>query len=198
MATADVITLDRPGAAERLTVNKRELARLLKCSLPTLDRLIDDNPDLPIERRGSNGVEWEFDPEAVVGFIADRREAEKQAGAARSELLRQFTLPFEQTEPEGARDLSPSERKNLADALSKERKLAIEAGLLVTTASVRQGLGDAFKLLGRHLDGLPQQLGRRHHLPDAVVREMVAQIADARRQFVRELEALIVEEPDAA
>ncbi|HZL59173.1 MAG TPA: hypothetical protein VFC38_05690 [Stellaceae bacterium] len=44
-----------------ITVNKGELARILTCSLPTIEALINRYPDMPILQRGSNGVEWQFD-----------------------------------------------------------------------------------------------------------------------------------------
>ena len=74
-----------------VAVNKKELARALGCALPTLDKLIDRYPDFPIERRGHEGVGYEFDPVKVDAFLTDQREAEAAAAADRMDLLSGMT-----------------------------------------------------------------------------------------------------------
>lgn len=194
MTPADV--LDRGtgggGAGDDLRVNKRELARILGVSLPTMDALIDRYADLPIERRGSNGVEWQFDAAKVVAFIDGKKRAEAEQLQQRSEFLKQFTLPMDATAPEeslGA--VSASQRKQIAEALRIERQLARESGLLVSTAEIRQKLAAPVAQFGRFLDNLPQQLGRRFNLPDEVVRAMRDMLDDQRRVFVRDLSAVL-------
>lgn len=196
--TAD--TLERePAAGEDLRVNKRELSHVLGVSLPTIDNLIDRYPDLPIAQRGSNGVPWEFDAAAVVAFLAEKRRHEAEQLQAKSEFLRQFTLPMDETAPEESRGaVSASQRKQIAEALRIERKLAMESGLLVPTSEIRQALTPAFANLGRFLETLPQQLGRRFNLPDEVVRAMREAIDDGRREFVRAAGSLLKRDADAA
>src|SRR5690242_3110714 len=108
---------ERVDSDGRLIVNKRELARrVLDCSLPTLNELIERYPDFPVERRGSNGVEWLFDADRVVDFLRAKREAEARASEERNALFAQFRLPIDEVAPEGADELSPAQRAALAKA----------------------------------------------------------------------------------
>src|SRR5690348_9520844 len=132
---------ERGDSDGRLIVNKRELARrVLECSLPTLNELIERYPDFPVERRGSNGVEWEVDADRVIEFLRSKREIEARASEERNTLFAQFKLPIDDVAPEGAGELSPSQRASLARARLAERKLALEAGMLVPVTDVRQAL----------------------------------------------------------
>lgn len=180
------------AAPERLVVNKRELARrILECSLPTLNELIERYPDFPIERKGSNGVEWEFDADGVVAFLAAKREAEARASDERNTLFAQFKLPIDEVAGEGAAELSPAQRAQLATARLKERKLAVEAGMLVSVAEVRQSLHVALARFGKFLDVLPKQVGTQHNLPEEVQRSMRGRLDDERRRFVAEIQAFL-------
>lgn len=180
----------------RLFVNKRELAKLLRCSIPTLDKLIDDNADFPVEHRGSNGVEWQFDADTVCQFIQAKRTAEAQQYKERSELFGQISLPIEDA-PAGGGALTPTQRMNLARARMAERKLAMESGLLVSTAEMRQVLMISIAKFGRFLDTLPAQLGRRHGLPEEVVRAARQYIDEQRRLFVKEMQEALREDENA-
>lgn len=183
------LTAERPDG--RILANKRELARILRCSLPTLAKLIDDNPDFPVVGRGSNGVEWQFDAERVIEFIREKRdEARDQAQQSLEEkaaYFGQFSLPIDDVVPEEAKGLSPTQRASVAKARLIERKLAVETGMLVPVAELRQILQGAFMKLGRSLDGLPVLLARQHGLPEEVARAMRSSIDDFRRTFVNEL-----------
>lgn len=190
------VALDNRGG-ERLLVNKRELARqILNCSLPTLNDLIDRYPDFPVETRGSNGIEWQFDAHAVVEFLQGKREADQRDSAARAELFRQFTLPIDDVAGEEAKSLAPSQRLALARTRIVENKLAREAGLLVPTSEVRQNLAPALTRLMRFVDGLPRAIGSRFNLPEEVVAAMRNQLDDQRRELVAELDRAF--EADAA
>jgi phage terminase Nu1 subunit (DNA packaging protein) len=177
---------------ERLLVNKRELARqVLKCSLPTVNDLIERYPDFPIEHRGSNGVEWQFDAAAVVAFLGGKREAESRDSAARAELFRQFTLPIDSVAGDEAKGLIPSQRAALARARIAERKLAVESGFLLETSETRQVLQSAIARLARFLDGLPGEIGRQFNLPDEISAAMRSRIDERREQFVADLQAFL-------
>lgn len=168
-------------------VNKRELAALLECSLPTLAALIERYPDFPVVRRGSNGVEWQFDPEAVVAFLERKREEEAAEEAKRHELLAQFRLPIDREPAPSAGGLSPQQELAAVRAMQLRQAMAREARLLVPTTDVRMELAGALAALGRFLQNLPGQLARRHNLPEAVVRDMRASIAEQQEVFVRQL-----------
>jgi len=182
-----------------LHVNKRELARrILSCSLPTLNDLIERYNDFPVLERGSNGVEWKFDANAVVEFLARKREEERRQSEERSDLFRQFSLPIDEIAPDEARGLSPTQRGQLAKARLAERKLAIESGLLLQAAETRQVIQVALARLGKSLDGLPTQLGREFNLPEEVVRSMRGRLDDFRRGTVAELRGFLMQDAAAA
>ena len=182
-------------SAEPLLVNKRELAtQILKCSLPTVASLMDKYPDFPVHQRGDNGVEWLFDVVKVTEFLEQKREEEKRATEARSDLFRQFSLPIDSETAPGATELSPTQRMAMAKARLAERKLALETGMLVSKAEMRQVLTGAMAKLGRFLDTLPGQVARHHALPEEVARSMRSLIDEQRRVFVKEIqEALEIE-----
>jgi phage terminase Nu1 subunit (DNA packaging protein) len=70
-----------------MIVNKDGLARFLRMSLPTLrDRLAAD-PEIPVVRRGSNGVPWEFDAHAVQEHFERRARERAEAEAQRRAQL---------------------------------------------------------------------------------------------------------------
>lgn len=194
------MSLVETSSPERLLVNKRELAkRILRTSLPTLDDLMGKYPDFPIERQGSNGVEYLFDADRVVEFLRQKREDEARAAQQRQSLFEQFSLPIDDVAPDEARALTPAQRAALARARLAERKLAIESGLLVSSAEMRQVLTMALGRLGKFLEQLPGQVARDHRLPEEVARAMRSRMDDARRVFVRDLKALLEEseEPEA-
>lgn len=178
-----------------LIVNKRELARqILKCSLPTLNDLIERYPDFPVELRGSNGVEWQFDAARVTKFLEDQREAEQRDSVARSELFKQFSLPIDEIAGDEAAGMSPTQRAALARARMAERKLALESGFLLQAAETRQALQTTLARFGKFLDGLPAELGRQFGLPDDVTVAMRSRIDEQRRQIVRELQAFLTQD----
>lgn len=181
-------------------VNKRELAKILRCSLPTVGALLDRYPDFPVERRGSNGVEWQFDPAAVTTFLQRRREDETAAAAEqhreRAALLDQFRLPIDDLAPPADATLTPQQRLATARARALEDKMAREAGLLVPTSQVRATLSTTLAQLNQFLAALPGTLGRQYNLPDPVVRDMRRRIEAQQRQLVAQLGALAP--PDTA
>ena len=179
-------------------VNKRELASILDISLPTLDSLIDRHGDaFPIVQRGSNGVAWQFDPEAVTAFLRAYQAREEAELAARAEALDQFRLPGLEPAPTPA----GAKPKDILDTLRAQRlqhDMAKQAGHLVWTTQVRQQLVTAVTLLNTFLHGLPGQCGRRFNLPDAVVTDMARLIADQQVEFQCQLRELLNPSSDAA
>jgi hypothetical protein len=108
-----------PGAdPPRLLVNKRELARrVLGCSLPTVNDLIDGHADFPIVTRGAPGVEWQFDAAAVTEFLAAQSRAEadqacavEPSGAEAEGLISAGLPPRRQRAGRGGQRSSPSPR----------------------------------------------------------------------------------------
>jgi phage terminase Nu1 subunit (DNA packaging protein) len=179
-------------ADDRLLVNKSQLATILKCSLPTLAKLLEDYPDLPVVTRGGLGAEWVFDAGEVTRYLEERRAAERRAAEQQTELFKQFSLPIDDApEMQAGQGLTPKQRRDIAGARLIERKLAQETGQLVTKSELRMALNTMIGGLGRFLDTLPGQIGRRHGLPDEVVASMRARIDDQRRLFVEEMQKLL-------
>jgi phage terminase Nu1 subunit (DNA packaging protein) len=184
---------------EQLIVNKRELAfRVLECSLPTVDALLARYPDFPVRKRGSNGIEWEFLPQDVVGFLQRKRREDEQAGADRNQLFEQFKLPIDELAGEEAEGLSPNQRAALAQARLREHELALKSGMVIPASEVRQQYASLLRSVAKFLDTLPNQLGRAHGLPEPVIRAMRQSIDEQRRNFVRDLDTELAQDEAAA
>lgn len=167
--------------------NKDELARALDWSKPTLDSYLKDHPDAPIVRRGSNGVEWQFDVAEFMGFVARANVAEEAALAAKRAELDKWALPLGLDPKNGsARDVVSMLRAN---------KLAKEAGLLIPVSEMRQKCLPVLAKVGRFLDNLPAMLGRKFQLPEAVVRAMEKMLAEQREQLVRDIQETFADAP---
>ena len=169
------------GAPAAVTVNKEELTRALGCSPSTLDRLIERYPDFPIERRGHEGVGYEFDPEKVDAFLTKQREAEEIAAADRTDLLSGLDLTsVGGDEPTG---LTPNQELAAVRARIARLELAKKEGFLVDVSAVRMKLTPPMQALARFLDGLPDRMGRRFYLPVGVIDAMRAEMEEERRQL---------------
>ena len=176
------------------TVNLEEMAGMLRVSLPTLRALIKRHADFPVVEEGRNGVPWHLDPEAVIAFVKQKREAEAAEKAERDELLAQFRLPVDDVLPAEDRGITPAERLKLAQAMRVEDEVAKQRGFLVLTSDMRTRLTDAWTPLNQFLQALPGQIGRRHNLPDAVIRDMRRAIETQQRELHRKLRDLLAPE----
>lgn len=173
--------------APSIYANKDELARALDWAKPTLDAFLKDHPDAPVVTRGSNGVPWEFDVAAFMDFVARISASEEEALSAKRAELDKWRLPLGiEQKADSAKDVV---------SLLKANKLAREAGLLVPVSEMRQKALSVLAAFARFLDYLPAQLGRKHQLPDAVVRSLEQSIADQRELLIKEIQALFAEEP---
>lgn len=176
-----------PVGAAPVLVNKAEVAGILGVSLPTLAAWIARYPDFPVYERGTNGREWRFDAAAVRAWELARREAEARDEAARRDLLAQFALPL--TDPgdaaagEGIASLEEIRRIREAD------KLRVERGFLVDVSQLRQALTGAVAKWNRASHAAVRQAARDLNLPDAVNRAILAALAEAQNQFIRDLRA---------
>lgn len=172
-----------PVASSAAVVNKAELAGILRTSLPTLDKMLRRHGEaFPVHRRGSNGRSYEFDPAAVVAFLAELEEARVAAGHAKDELMQQYTLPdiVPPTEP----SLTPRDRLQLAKLRQLEREEQLQSGFLVERSAVRASLFTAFTSLRRDMGAAIRQELRRANIPEAVIRSVEGRIAKAQRDFV--------------
>lgn len=162
--------------------NKAELADVLGVSLPTLDRLIKRYDDFPVAERGSNGRAYVFLVEDVKTFLDGKRAEEEEAAARHLDLLQD--LQGSPTDDDAPARMSPAQELALAKAERERRKLRLEAGYLIDTATFRQALLPVFMELGQFIQGQPARIGRRFNLPAEVIDAMTAENADELRRFV--------------
>ena len=176
---------------ETPTINLEQMAEALHISRPTMRELLKRYPDMPVVRRGSNGVPWQFDKAAVIDFVQAKRAEEAAAGAARDEYLAQIMLPMEGIVSAEEEGLSPGDRLKAAQAMIKEDQLARERGFLVAKTDMRAALTEIWADLGRALQSMPTAIGRKHNLPDAVTRDMRNYVIGQQREIHRRLTALL-------
>lgn len=174
-----------------VTVNLEEMADKLRISLPTLRKMLRKYDDFPVVSEGRNGVAWQLDPAAVIDFVQRKREAEAASEAERDDLLAQISLPIEDLLPPEERTLSAADRLKTAQAMLKEDEVARQRGHLVLKTDMRARLTEAWVPLTQFLQALPGQVGRRHNLPDAVVRDMRRAIETQQRELHRRLQDLL-------
>lgn len=176
------------------TVNKGELAKLLRCSIPHVDALMERYAEFPVVSRGDKGQAWEFDAAEVGEFLAARRAEEEAEAEERSAALNTLQLPgFGKSTAAGS-----SAHQDLA-AVRAERermKLAQEAGFLVSTSDLRMKLGDMMGRLQTGLRGIPSELRRRHGLPEDVERSCRTMMDEQLDKLVTDLQRDLLAAPE--
>lgn len=178
-------------------VNKRELARLLGVSLPTISAYIDRWPSFPVHQEGTNGTEWQFDPVAVRDFLRQREAEEEAAETRRQAQIAQLAMPLESAS-DGPDEINPGDRLKLIRSLAAEDDLRLKRGFLVSVPAERQSLTAAIARWNRAQVSVIRQAGRDHNLPDAIVRSLMDRMAEAQRQFIADLklEAGLLDDAD--
>lgn len=141
----------------KLLVNKGELARMFRVSLPTVDNWIGDG--LPVEKGGSNGVPYEFDFERVKSW---REEKERLASEAEAE--RQRRIAEQQAELFGGGErLAPEGVSHIKESLEAERLAIIvgqQKGNLIAREDVRADFAAVFGVVRQHMLGWAATLTR--------------------------------------
>lgn len=139
-------------------------------SEPTLRKLIRENADFPIVSAGKNGVSYEIDVEAAVGWLKSHEDAKRQAQRERADQVRQFALELLGPDSEALgtdASLSPAERKQLLEEELVAMKVAEARGALVRKESVDAMVAAIFDLFGQNLRGMSARLARRMDLSRA-------------------------------
>lgn len=174
-------------------VNLKELAGALQVSLPTMQKLLETYPELPVVERGGLGKQWRINLEAAIQFFEDRRAEEAAAATAKNEALAQLTLPLKRTDTNGAEISLDDQLKavKLRKALQDEQ---VEAGFLVRTADVRSALEKVFRRHGQVMIAMVARICATHNLPDPVRRAIELEINRARETLVKETLAAASEE----
>jgi phage terminase Nu1 subunit (DNA packaging protein) len=184
--TAAEPTGDAIGATS--SANKKELAAVIGCSLPTLSAWIDHYGDaFPVSERGTNGREWRFDPAEVIGFLRARRADEERAVAEQAARLQQFALPGLMTPGEIEGVSKPSDLLALARARQISRREQSESALLVRTDEVRSALAGHLTRLDRWAADVLTQIAGKHGWAASVLAEARAMFGEGRLAFVRDV-----------
>lgn len=178
-----------------MIVNKRETARLLGCTVPTLDAWLRRYSDLPVVRRGDRCRPWQFDAEAVRAWQSARQEAALVRRRDRADQLAQLALPLivGQLVPAAA---AGGDIEALI-AAAKLRRLQLDearhAGELVAVAPLRIVLADALGRLGRGLRASLRRIVSEHGIPADCAARIEAAFAADQRQAVEAISAAIGE-----
>ncbi|MFO1081888.1 MAG: terminase small subunit [Reyranellaceae bacterium] len=142
--------------ADPLIVNKGELGRLFRVSLPTIDAWVSRG--CPVRSGGSNGVPYEFDFEAVKAWREQEDSREREA-----EAERRRRIDLAQAEMfDGAR-LAPDGVGDIREALEAERLALIvgkQKGELVSREDVRADYAAIFGVIRQHMLGWAATLTR--------------------------------------
>ena len=188
-------------AHEAVTLNKAQMAKRLKVSLPTLTNWIDRWPDFPADHRGTNGKSWRFDPHAVFDFLAARREEEEKATIGRDEKLMELQLQFddlfaEEEQPARSGFVSTKEQIDIWRLRELKRKEAERCGKLVVAEQLQDMFSSAFATLSRDTSMFLRRLAREQDWPEAVLRKAEADLADMQRKSVTAVLDTLKQEPD--
>jgi len=123
-------------------VNRSRLAALHGVSLPTIDAWVREG--MPVVKRGSRGVEWEFDPAACYAWRMqrelDKSKREADAGGGDPESLDAL-----------------ERRKLLAQTVEAELKLAKARGEVADVALMERNLARAFATVRASLRQVPSR-----------------------------------------
>jgi phage terminase Nu1 subunit (DNA packaging protein) len=184
-----------------MIVNKREMAALLGCTLPTLDKWLQAWPDFPIVERGRNGQLWQFDAEAACAFVKAKHDAARAEKDRRTAALAQLALPLPGDDGVpgvgGAR--SAAEMLTMARLRRIQREEEIACGRLVEARRVGAALADVFGRLGRGLRSGLRQVMAAHGVPPDCAAAIEAAFAAQQREAVERISAELgqtIEAPD--
>ncbi|GBQ69693.1 phage DNA packing protein [Ameyamaea chiangmaiensis NBRC 103196] len=178
--------------ATAMTVNKRELARLLRVSLPTLTSWLDKWPEFPVVERGTNGVNWQFSVDDVVTFLSDRQAEEQARKADRDEELMKLQLTLDlglKSEPESL----PSSRVPVKEQIDLMRlqemkvRQAEKCRQLVKVDEFADLAGGAFAQIARESGIFVRRLCQELNCSDAQLRHAEIRFADMQRGIVEKV-----------
>lgn len=137
-------------------------------SEPTLRKIIANNPDFPVLKRGKNGDAYEIDFDQAVEFMRALKAKEDQAARARADEVRQYGLELLGEDAAAATDqagLSSAERNLLLQEELTAMKVAEKRGELIRKASVEETLGTLLVWFREKGKSFSARLARRHDVP---------------------------------
>lgn len=178
--------------SENLSLNKKEMAKRIGVSLPTLTSWIERWDDFPIVERGTNGARYRFNPRDVLLFISEKQSEERAKTAERDERLTSIQLEMAELFPEEERvpEESHNDIKKQLDAWKLrglKRKEAELSGRLLIASEVRDNLMDVFARLGSETRSFWKRACVRNGIPAAIVDRLLDDYADVQRTLVNGL-----------
>lgn len=176
----------------------QEMAEALGVSVPTLRRLLRRYPDFPVVSRGSNGVAFRFDREAVLAFVRAKRAEEEASRAQRDALLGRIALPPEITGEGEEAAPSADDRLKHARAMLAETELAASRGVAVPVRVLHSQMAEILGDIMRFVMALPREMERRHQLPAPVVNDMQRLFEGRLRSLHRDLSSSLSPHGEAA
>lgn len=177
---------------EQISLNKKEMAKRIGVSLPTLTSWIERWDDFPIVERGTNGARYRFNPHDVLLFISEKQAEERAKTAERDERLTSIQLEMAELFPEeeSVPEESHSDIKKQLDAWKLrafKRKEAEISGRLLIASEVRDNLMDVFARLGSETRSFWKRSCIRNGIPAPVVDRLLDDYADVQRTLVNSL-----------
>lgn len=196
MADLVVAGMAMGKAAEARVVNMSELADMLGMSLPTLRDLIKRNDDFPVQRRGDNGVAYEFDAVEVKAWLDRHAAAKADAEDRRKADLAQMRLDVFGDTGEGdeTTGLSPTERRAEIEAQFRADQLRQSRGELLMAADVDRLLRQAFAELAKGLRQIAPTIAREQGLDRTVRLAMDAAIREKTNAAIDRVQELMADD----
>ncbi len=174
-------------AARVILLNRRELARALRVSEPTIDAWIARG--CPVAARGLNGVAYRFDAEKVVTWrTAEKRQQAAESGDRR-EFISQLQLRLEGGEGDGGA-LSPKEQSLLYGAIVDRQNAARMRGEYCLAVNVEAAFEQTFKELADAHQSLPDQLAAECGLDVETTARLRSKIDDFQEMLRQRFAAL--------
>ena len=180
-----------------MRVNKIELARIIRCSIPTLNSWIAKYGDeFPVVAAGSHGRDWEFECDEVITFLASKSEEERRQAAERNVQIEQLSLPMGHNggplfDGDAAPPpLRPADLLAMAKLRRMEREEGYACGRLVVAHEVREAMQAGFVTWRKALHACVDRFVAEHAIPEALKRQLHADLNDCQRGFVNSMQQM--------
>lgn len=165
-----------------LRLNKRELAKALDISEPTVDSLLDQG--MPVVSRGSNGVAYEFDLEAVKAWRSARDDASRvEAERRQNELF-----------GDGVRLAPDGNLRDIRDRIEVETRatiLSAQRRELIPRKEVADDYEAVFGLFRQHLvalDAAAMKAAGLTHVQQQELRRLIRLLMTSLARAIRDAE----------
>jgi len=145
-----------------LKVNKSGLAEVLGCTMTTVGKHVQNG--CPVEKEGSNTIEWVFDTAQVIAWLRARDIADARGANSGSSS-------------EGLR-----RRERAANAGLRELELRRKLGEVVPIEDVRATVSEQFSFVRSRLTSIPGRLAQElaaESDPDKIEKAIKAEVVEA-------------------